>query len=176
MWTRRIPPDECARACEWASLRLDSQLSDFESVLLEAHLARCLGCRAFDESLTGMTETLRAAPLEEVSFAIQLPRRSGVRMHALRLVSAAAVAAIVGLSGLVGLELSADQAPSAVAHFDPAVMELKERQLAALGSSGQRTPTVRPGLAAAEGLTVGGAVGVTARRFARATKRLPANG
>jgi predicted anti-sigma-YlaC factor YlaD len=65
MRSRLLPSDECARACEWVSLRLDSQLSDFEEVLLEAHLERCPDCRACAETTTRLTEILRATPLEE---------------------------------------------------------------------------------------------------------------
>jgi hypothetical protein len=176
MWTRRIPSHECVRAREWASLRLDAQLSDFESVLLDAHLVRCPECRAFAASVTGLTGTLRGAPLEEASIAIQVPRRSGARIYGLRAASAAAVVAAVGLSGLVGLNLSASRAPSAAVGVDRAVMGLKERQLERLDTAGRRARAIPLGLAAAEQATVGGAVAITAHRPAGATKTSPASG
>jgi hypothetical protein len=176
MWTHRIPPDECVRACEWVSLRLDSQLSDFESVLLDAHTARCPDCRAFADNLTGLTETLRGIQPEEASFAIQLPRRRAVRVTALRVVSATAAVAVVGLSGIVGLEVSARRATPVAVKFDSAVLGLKERQLAHLDNPGQdATQPVRRGVAAAEQVTVGTLAGSTHRELHGTTKRLPEN-
>ncbi|HEY7398162.1 MAG TPA: zf-HC2 domain-containing protein [Gaiellaceae bacterium] len=53
----------CSRARFWASLRLDDQLSELESALLEAHLAGCPACRSFTSASARTTEELRAAPL-----------------------------------------------------------------------------------------------------------------
>src|SRR3982750_544252 len=105
-----IPSDECERVCEWASLRLDDQLSDFEEVLLEAHLARCAGCRDFAASVLGLTQALRAAELEQPAFAFDPPRCTRGATYALRAVSAAAAIAVVGVSGLVSLQLSGSRA------------------------------------------------------------------
>jgi predicted anti-sigma-YlaC factor YlaD len=158
---RSIPSDECTRACEWVSLRLDDQLSDFESVLLEAHLARCSDCGAFARSVTEMTTALRTAPLEQASVDVRVLHRSAGRFLGLRAVSAAAVAAVVGLSGLVSLELSNGRAPSPAVHFDRNVIGLKDRQLQELDSAGRRTPpAIAPGLAAAEQVNVGNVVGI----------------
>jgi predicted anti-sigma-YlaC factor YlaD len=158
-----IPADECARAREWASLRLDGQLSDFEEVLLEAHLARCPDCRAFAATTAALTGTLRAAPLEQPSFTFEAPRRSRARTVGLRAVSAAAAVAVVGLSGLVSLQLSAGRSrPGSTA--ERKVIGLKERQMDELGGLAQRAHRqIRPSLAAAEQVTVG-AEPVTARR------------
>ncbi len=153
---RPIPADECVRACEWLSLRLDAQLSDFELLLLDTHLAQCGECRAFAGGVTAFTEALRAAPLEESSLEFEFPRRRAVRMLGLRAVSAAAIAAVFGLSGLVSLELSDRKAPSAAVRFDPAVIGLKERQLQELDNAGRRgARAIAPGLAAAEKVTFG---------------------
>jgi hypothetical protein len=170
---RSISSDECVRACEWVSLRLDDQLSDFESVLLEAHLTRCSDCGAFARSATEMTTALRAAPLEHASLEFQVLHRTAGRFLGLRAVSAAAVAAaVVGLSGLVSLELSNGRAPSTAVHFDRTVLGLKERQLNALDSGGRRTPrVVAAGLAAAEQVTVGRIVGIGSASFA--TGKIP---
>jgi predicted anti-sigma-YlaC factor YlaD len=151
MRSRLLPSDECARACEWVSLRLDSQLSDFEEVLLEAHLERCLDCRACAESMTQLTEMLRATPLEKPTFAFQLPRRMRTRAYGLRAVSAvAAVATVatVGLSGLVSLRLSTSGLPSVAASADRALIGLKERQMDQLdGDAWKASRNVRPSLA-----------------------------
>lgn len=166
--------DECARAGQWISLRLDAQLSNFESALLEAHLASCPGCRAFAQTATGLTQMLRAAPLEECSFSFQVPHRRGVRVYGLRVVSAAAVAAVIGLSGLASLNLSASHSPSASVRVDREVIGLKERQLSELDATGVRKAarTVVQGVAAAEQMTVG----AKPSRPGAITRRLPVNG
>jgi Putative zinc-finger len=149
----RIPSDECARAAEWVSLRLDRQLSDFEEVLLEAHLARCPDCEAFAASMIGLTQALRLTPLEQPAFMFEAPRRTRGRTAAIRAVSAAAAVAVVGTSGLVSLQLSASR-PHPGAAADRKVMGLKERQMNELNGLAQRANReVRPSLA--EQVTVG---------------------
>lgn len=153
---RAILPADCARACQQLSLRMDSELSEFETVLLEAHLGRCADCRAFGQSLTGLTATLRAIPPERPMVSFQPPRR-GNRLEALlagslRAASAAAVFAVVAVTGLIALQGS----PSSVAGVDireaQAFMELHERRLVELDGLAQAaTPEAVPrGLAAAE--------------------------
>src|SRR4051794_264903 len=106
----RLPSEECGRAREWASLRLDGTLSEFEDVLLDAHFERCADCRAFAVSTAGLTQALSSAPLELPTFAFEPPRKTQGRTVALRAVSAAAAVAVVGISGLVSLQLSASRA------------------------------------------------------------------
>jgi hypothetical protein len=167
--------NECSRAREWVSLRLDSQLSDLESVFLEAHLARCPDCLDSAVSVTGLTRALRAAPLEEASFGFRLPARSGVRVHVLRAASAAAAAAVVGLSWVVSVELQAERTPSN-ARLASEVVGLKEQQLEQLDSAGWSAKTAVPrGLAAAEQLTVDAGFDVR-RPAAPLTRRLPRSG
>lgn len=165
--------DECARAGQWISLCLDAQLSDFESALLEAHLARCPDCRAFAQTAAGLTQMLRAAPLEECSFSLQVPHRRGVRANGLRVVSAAAVAAVIGLSGSTSLNLSASRTPSASVRVDREVIGLKDRQLSELDATGVRKAarTVAQGVAAAEQVTVG----AEPSRPGAIARRLPVN-
>ena len=74
MRKRAILPAECAQACQQLSLRADRELSEFEIVLLEAHLAVCADCRAFEKGVAGFTTLLRAVPLEQPIVAFQLPR------------------------------------------------------------------------------------------------------
>ena len=172
-----FPSNDCARACEWASLRLDSQLSDFEEVLLEAHLSRCPECTAFAETATRVTEILRTAPLEEPAFHVQLPHRRGARVYGLRAVSTVAAAAIVGLSGLVGTELSTSRVPAAPGSPDRALIGLKELQMDELDNVGVKaSPKVRPSLAAAEQVTVGGSGLGSTQAPRRVAKRFPLNG
>src|SRR3989442_3273115 len=63
----------CERAREWASLRLDSELSELESALLEAHLQRCASCGAFAVEIEGAALQLRTAPLERLEQPLEPP-------------------------------------------------------------------------------------------------------
>src|SRR5438477_537085 len=56
----------CDRAREWASLRMDGELSELESALLEAHLKRCEACGSFAVEVEAVALQLRAASLERI--------------------------------------------------------------------------------------------------------------
>lgn len=87
----------CERARFWASLRLDGELSELEGALLDAHLARCAGCRTAVDGFGASTTALRSAPLERLApVAVELPRTPR------RLVAMVAVAAVVVLSVITG--------------------------------------------------------------------------
>ena len=90
----------CERALQWASADVDGELSTFERALLEDHLGRCSSCRDFSRDVGGMTNALRAAPLEQFDGVVLGRVRRQVR---LRLAPAAAAMAIVavGLGSLV---------------------------------------------------------------------------
>jgi hypothetical protein len=45
----------CDRAREWATADVDGELSSFERVLLNAHLAECPTCREFQVAVNGFT-------------------------------------------------------------------------------------------------------------------------
>jgi anti-sigma factor RsiW len=158
-----IPSAECARARDWASLRLDDQLSDFEEVLLEGHLARCDDCRAFAASISDLTAALRSAPLEQPAFAFEPPHRTRGRMVALRAVSAAAAVAVLGVSGLVSLQLSASRARPGATAIERKVIGLKERQMNELNGGTTRHTEVRHSLAAVERIIVGMPPSATSR-------------
>src|SRR5262249_23497590 len=53
----------CSRARFWVSLRLDSQLSELEGALLDAHLKGCTACSSFAELAELATDEIRRAPL-----------------------------------------------------------------------------------------------------------------
>ena len=152
---RSILPADCARACQQLSLRLDSELSEFELVLLEAHLRRCADCRAFGESITGLTNALRTGPVEQPSVSFQPPRTrtrfDTVLTGALRAGSAAAAIAVVALTGLIAFNGSTSTVPAANLTQIRGVLDLHERQLQALDGFAQASrPEVPRGLAAAE--------------------------
>ena len=159
MRKRAILPAECARACQQLSLRADHELSDFETVLLEAHLAVCPDCRAFEKGVSGVTTLLRAGTLEQPIVPFELPRgRSRVNAlvaNSVRAGSAAAAIAIVVLTGLAtfrtALHRSPASAPSTNVGETRQVLNLHERQLQQLDSLGRTQRFVVPfGLAAAE--------------------------
>jgi Putative zinc-finger len=163
-----IPADECARAREWASLRLDERLSDFEEVLLEAHLARCDDCGAFAASISDLTAALRSAPLERPELAFEAPRTTRGRTLALRAVSAVAAVAVVGVSSLVGLQLSAGPSRPHATVVQRKVMELKERQMNELnGGTTRRHTEVRRSLDPVEQGIVGIRPPATSRVISR---------
>lgn len=93
---------ECERACEWVSLELDTELSEFERTLLGAHLAGCAECRTFRDDVAAVTSELRSFPLEQPERAAYVARRR--RRMPVRLAPAAAAfaALAVGLGSLLG--------------------------------------------------------------------------
>jgi predicted anti-sigma-YlaC factor YlaD len=120
----------CDRAREYASLRLDGELSDFERVLLDSHLERCPSCRAFAGDLIAVTERLRSAPLEGPQLTLTLPRR---RLAAVRGVQASAAAAalvsVVGIGALFGLlQSNASSTSAASQQLMPMAQERQEFQ------------------------------------------------
>jgi predicted anti-sigma-YlaC factor YlaD len=164
---RSIMPADCARARQQLSLRVDSELSEFELVLLEAHLARCGDCRAFEHGVSGLTKALRAVPVETPAISFQPPRRRArldvALSTSLRVGSAAAAIAVVAISGLIALQGS----PTPVGGIDVRrarpVLDLHERQLQRLDRFGQTQNPVPRGLAAAER---------TAMQVAQSSRRL----
>jgi hypothetical protein len=105
----------CERARFWASLRLDGELSELEAALLDAHLARCAGCRGVAGGFDASTIALRAAPLERVAPVALDVHRSPRRVLAMISVAAVLVAGVVA-GGLVrGQASHSPSAPHAVA-------------------------------------------------------------
>src|SRR5439155_2186222 len=95
-----LVPLLCERARRWASLRVDHELSELESALLDNHLGRCRSCRAFARGIENVAAALAAARLERPApLAHVLPRR---RVAAAWLQSAAASTLVVA-AGLAAL-------------------------------------------------------------------------
>jgi predicted anti-sigma-YlaC factor YlaD len=93
----------CDRAREWATADVDGELSSFERVLLNAHLADCPSCAEFHATVDGFTDLLRAAPLEKLERAIDIGRvRRRMRLP-LRIAPAVAAMAVtvVGLGSIL---------------------------------------------------------------------------
>jgi predicted anti-sigma-YlaC factor YlaD len=159
MRKRAILAAECAQACQQLSLRADHELSEFETVLLEAHLAVCADCRAFEKGVTGVTTLLRAVPLEHPIVPFQLPRgrsrANALLASSLRAGSAAAAVAIVALTGFATLHTALPRSPSGAQSKSVGetrrLLDLHERQLQQLDNFGRTDKFVVPhGLAAVE--------------------------
>lgn len=105
----RLPiSSRCERAREWASLRVDGELSDLERRLLADHLRRCADCAAFAADVEASTRALRSTPLASVRVSLALPRRRRrlrarpVQLAAAGAVAATLAAATVGIQGTHG--------------------------------------------------------------------------
>ena len=91
----------CERAREWASLRLDDELSVLEEEILERHLELCDACRWFEEGVRLSTARIRSTPLETPTRRVAVPARTGVvtqyrKRTALVAAAALAIGALVG--------------------------------------------------------------------------------
>ena len=97
----------CERVHAQISLELDSELSELERRMLDAHLLRCPACSAYSADVTDFTTMLRTAPLEQMRRAVRVhaPRRAvRPRVH-VGLAAAVAIAVVgsvlqLGLPGL----------------------------------------------------------------------------
>jgi anti-sigma factor RsiW len=109
----RTTTRRCDRAREYASLRLDGELSEFERALLESHLDGCPSCSAFAADIAAVTGQLREAPLERPTIAVTLPRRSFVTLRGVQAsAAAAAIVSVVGIGALFGMLHSSAATPS----------------------------------------------------------------
>ena len=88
-------------ARELASLRVDGEVSKFESRLLDRHLGRCDECGVFAAGVAEQSRVLRATPLVSFRATLTFPRRRDPR-RVLQL-AAVALAAVALVAGSVGL-------------------------------------------------------------------------
>jgi predicted anti-sigma-YlaC factor YlaD len=132
----------CARAREWASLRLDGELSELERLFLRTHLARCPECREFAASLVAATGAIRETPQEAPGRSLfpepvrarpAVRRRVGLRLRAVAL--AMLVPAAGGLGIVVGASVWSDaeapvrsnSGPSVIADLQPENVPVRPR-------------------------------------------------
>jgi hypothetical protein len=87
------PSRDCERIRASISAALDDEVSEFESVVLRAHVDRCATCREFEAATQRSTMALRAAPLEPLGRTLVLPSRRRIAFP--RRVPAAAAAAVL---------------------------------------------------------------------------------
>ena len=134
-------PPRCNRAREWISLSMDGELSEFEQVLMAAHLERCAECRAFDADTRGFTTALRLAAPEALERPVAVPRRrsfgaAGVRGAQAASIAFAAAAAVLGVVLLpertslrVGGELALVAAPPVRSEANELVIDVRRTDL-----------------------------------------------
>ena len=110
-------PHSCEGVRSQVSLRLDTELSQLELRMLEAHLGRCADCREFAAAVAEFTMELRAAPLEPFARAVVIPRRRGFSLVGAQVAVAAVMAlAIAGVAGRMAAdEVRPDSGPPSVA-------------------------------------------------------------
>jgi predicted anti-sigma-YlaC factor YlaD len=94
----------CDRVRGQVSLRLDGEVSQLESRMVDAHLARCVECREFAAGISDVTEALRSAPLERLMrpVAIRRLRHASLSRAQVSMVAAVAVAVLGALTQLGG--------------------------------------------------------------------------
>lgn len=102
----------CDRARQAASLRLDGELSQLESALLERHLQRCTGCAEFVADVEVLTDALRSAALVPLEQPIELPLRRRVAFSARRAGAWAGVASAAAAALLAVVILPAQRVPT----------------------------------------------------------------
>jgi len=90
---------------------LYGELSEFEQLALNEHLAGCSGCRAHAASVARVSDRLRSAPLEQPEFPVVLPYRPRIRVP-LRTAQAAAAAVAVAFIGFSAAGLTGAQSVS----------------------------------------------------------------
>jgi predicted anti-sigma-YlaC factor YlaD len=145
---------QCERARRWASAELDGELSSFERALLHDHLGRCGECRTFTDSVGGLTDALRAAPLEPFEGVVITRARRRLPVPLARVSVAMAVAAIGLGSVLASVQLKGSSVVSSRIRETPAIggpdalnlrtlVEMERQRSAAL--SNMPTPAVHGG-------------------------------
>jgi predicted anti-sigma-YlaC factor YlaD len=95
----------CERARAWASLRVDDELSQLESALLDAHLRDCATCRAFAARIAASTAAVREAGLLQLPHPLLVPvRRRRAHRGVAGAVVAAAMLAATAAGAVFGLQ------------------------------------------------------------------------
>jgi len=99
--------EQCERARAWSSLRVDGELSELQSALLDAHLGRCRSCSEFARGAEELSAALASARLEQpVQLELVLPPRGRLRALGRTALAAGAVAAASVAATLTGVSVS----------------------------------------------------------------------
>jgi len=95
----------CERAREWASLRLDGELSELERALLDSHTRRCAACAHYVEEIAAITVTMRSTELERLPGPVVLPLRRSFAWATRALQAGAATAAVLAITAGLALQV-----------------------------------------------------------------------
>ena len=144
----------CDRTREWATLRVDAELSEFEQALMSAHLERCAACGRFAADVRAISDALRAAPAEQPSEPIALPARPRVPLRGVQVAAAAAMFVVAaGLGGVFG-SLPVDSGEQAPFAAPPVGTGNPDAQLRALRVDSLKPPLHRGKLISASDTSI----------------------
>src|SRR4051794_6420489 len=93
----------CEQARVQVSLDLDGKLSELERRRLDAHLAQCAACAAYEADVGAFTGLLRSAELEPLPRAVALPRRQRVLYRHLNVAAATAAVLLLAVGSVLGV-------------------------------------------------------------------------
>ena len=112
-----VRPLVCERARQWASERVDIDISEFEAMRLERHLARCTACAAFTAQLDAVVGRFRSAPIARLSSPVHFSVVRRPRQRALHFTAVGATLAVIVAAAVVGL-VTAGPAPRGASYSD----------------------------------------------------------
>jgi predicted anti-sigma-YlaC factor YlaD len=116
----------CERTREWATLRLDGEISEFETAIMQSHLERCPACSGFAEDVAAITAGVRSTPLEPLTHPVEVgsPRRLRLPLRHVQVAAAAALVVLAtGLGSVYGaLHRTEHPGPSTTPHRAPVGM------------------------------------------------------
>src|SRR4051794_26816010 len=139
-------PADCERAAQYVSLELDGELSTGERAMLRRHVQRCESCAEYAVTVAGLTELLRAAPLEEFRLSTTFAGRRRRLSPLVRNVAAvAAVAAVGGGVGGSSSRVPRGHAPLKTFNPGPGAIADDSRDWAAGLPRAQRVVQLSPG-------------------------------
>ena len=130
----------CERARQWASLRLDGELSALEGRLLERHLGVCGHCRSFEADMRSSTTLVRGTPAEVPTRRFEQPRRPILRFPLERRRTALVAAAALALGAFAGSLLERPATPEPTLEAPQVSLVTDVQQLQDLPRDGAETP------------------------------------
>jgi predicted anti-sigma-YlaC factor YlaD len=95
----------CERAREWASLRLDGELSELERALLDAHTRNCAACAEYVDDIGAFTTAIRSAELVQLPQPVALPLRRSFAWASRAFQAGAATAAVLAVTAGLSLQV-----------------------------------------------------------------------
>lgn len=136
----------CDRVRSQISLRLDSDLSELESRMVDSHLVRCAECCAFEAGAVWVTEQLRAAPLEPLAAPVVVRRPARTWAARAQIGMAAAFVLVFFGAATQFVERPSEPAFGQPARFDTSIrLEREVEQIIRDGRAfSQRAGSVHP--------------------------------